>query len=322
MNNKGHPGKEGGGGLRISPLFNDAFLKIFGSQDSKRVTQSLVNAILRLAEIEQIGEVEQISADAASPGGIAVKSPRTDVLVVTDEGELVDLEAERHAVNVDNKLVFYASRLLSEHVPKGDDKGYDEMPRVVAITLLEGRTIFDGKEFLSDGRVRWIQGDELIDGSDRMVFIVVELDKVRKRYTANDEEVARDESLAWLYLLAGGCRNDEETDRIVSDFPTMQEFAQRYRIAMDDPELKHTYDLYIESELEYNSRLHADMKELLDEAVEEAVGKAVEEAVGKSKLEVLADLVRDGFLDEHVAAERAGVSLEMLHEAVGGKASG
>lgn len=308
MGNKGNPDKENGGKLRLSPLFNDAFLKIFGSQDSKRVTRSLVNAILRLAKIEQIGEVEQISADAANPGGIEIKSPRTDVLVITDEGELVDLEAERHAVNVDNKLLLYASRLLSEHMPKGNDKDYNEMPRVVAITLLEGRTIFDGKEFLSDGRVRWIQGDELIDGSDRMVFILVELDKVRKCYTANDEEVMGNESLAWLYLLAGGCCNDEETDRIVSSFPTMQEFAQRYRIAMDDPELKHTYDLYIESELEYNSRLHADTKRLLDEAVEEAVGK--------SKLEVLAGLVRDGLLDEHIAAERAGVSLEKLREAV------
>lgn len=143
------------GKLRISPLYNDVFLKIFGSQDSKHVTRSLVNAILRLADIEEIGEVEQISADATRPGGIALRSPRTDVLVVAGEGDQVDLEAERHDVNVNNKHLFYASRLLSEHVRKGDNEDYDEMPRVVAITLLEGRTMFEGKEFVSNGLVRW-----------------------------------------------------------------------------------------------------------------------------------------------------------------------
>ena len=308
------------GKLRISPLFNDVFLKIFGSQDSKHVTRSLVNAILRLADIEEIDEVEQISADATRPGGIALKSPRTDVLVVAGEGDLVDLEAERHDVNVNNKLLYYASKLLSEHVPKGGNEDYDEIPRVVAITLLEGRTMFEGKEFVSNGLVRWLRGDELVDGSDRMAFVVVELDKVWERYTANSEEIASDESLARLYLLAGGCLDDEEADRIVGYFENIREFAERYRIAMDDPELKHTYDLYVESELEYNSRLHADQRRLRREAYEDGWQKGREDGWQKGRedgaVEVLAGLVRDGLLDESEAAERAGVTLEELREAI------
>ena len=95
-------------------------------------------------------------------------------------------------------------------------------------------------------------------------------------------------------------------------FEDIREFAERYRIAMDDPELKHTYDLYVESELEYNSRLHADQRRLRREAYEDGWQKGREDGA----VEVLAGLVRDGLLDESEAAERAGVTLEELREAI------
>ena len=46
---------------RFSPLFNDAFLKIFGSADSAPVTQPLVNSILRAVGIPEVEKIEHIS---------------------------------------------------------------------------------------------------------------------------------------------------------------------------------------------------------------------------------------------------------------------
>lgn len=60
---------------RFSPLFNDAFLRIFGSSDSAPVTQPLVNAILRAVGMPEIDGIEHISADASLPGGIECKTP-------------------------------------------------------------------------------------------------------------------------------------------------------------------------------------------------------------------------------------------------------
>ena len=51
-----------------------------------------------------------------------------------------------------------------------------------------------------------------------------------------------DESLAWLYLLAAGYEHPEEVNLIMDNFPTMEEFAARYGIALGDPILKRAYD--------------------------------------------------------------------------------
>ncbi len=263
------------GPLRISPLFNDAFLWIFGRQDSKEVTRSLVNAVLSRAGIPQIGEVAELRADTASPGGIELRTPRTDVVIVSEEGMLINLEAQRERVNVNNKALFYASKLLCEHTPKGGASNYSALPQVVVIMLVEGWNVFGGDSFLSVGRIRWRHdgggGTEAVgneerdverqpdgeyeDGSDRALYVIVELDKVKKRYTAKQEEVLGDESLAWLYLLAGGYRDDHGMDAMMEQFDTIQEFAERYRLAMGDPELKRAYERYCEARMEYNDMI-------------------------------------------------------------------
>ena len=79
---------------------------------------------------------------------------------------------------------------------------------------------------------------------------------MKKRYTANDEELATDEALAWLYLLADGYRDDHEMEQVMEQFDTIEEFAKRYKLAMGDPELKRAYERYFEERLEYNDRLH------------------------------------------------------------------
>ena len=254
-----------GGATRISPLFNDVFLKVFGSPDSKPATRILVNAILTSVGIEPIGEIRELSADAVSGSGIKLRTARLDVVVVSEEGTIVDLEAQRYHANVTNKALFYASKLLTEHMPKGGSGDYNDLPRIVSITLLEGHKVFEGDKDLSVAQMRWKRDRDTVDGTDRMVFVVVELDKIKKRYTEKGLGSIKDEGTAWLYALANGYRDDEEMDGLMSDFPTLREFAERYKRAIDDPEVKRAYDLYVESTLEYNQIVHDAQKKGHDE---------------------------------------------------------
>ena len=245
----GEAGREGP--ERISPLFNDLFLRLLGSQESKGVTRSLVNAVLRLAGAPAVGDVRELRCDVTSAGGIAMRSPRVDVLVVSDDGAVVDLEAQRERVNVDNKVLFYASKLLCEHTPKGGPRDYSRLPQVIVIMLVEGWACFRGQAFLHVGRVRWKSEDGIEDGSDRVLYVVAELDKVAKRYTVDDEKLATDEGLAWLYFLAKGYREDD-MEEVMRCFPDIREFAEHYKIALGDPDLKRTYERYCEARTEYN----------------------------------------------------------------------
>ena len=264
-----HSNQTGGRTTRISPLFNDVFLKVFGSPDSKTVTRNLVNAILSLAGAEPIGEVEELRADAVSGSGISMRTARLDVLVVSEKGALVDLEAQRYHANIGNKALFYASKLLTEHTPKGGKGDYNDLPRVVSITLLEGQEVFEGAEVLSVGRVRYKRDKATVDGTDRMLFLVAELDKIKERYTANGQDRVEGEATAGLYALANGYRDDEEMDGLMNHFPTLREFAERYKRAIDDPEVKRAYDRYVESTLEYNQIVNDAQKKGHDEGQRE-----------------------------------------------------
>lgn len=270
-----------GAPTRFTPLFNDAFLRIFGSADSEPVTKPLLNAVLRKVGLEELDRIESISTDASLPGGVECKTPRLDVVVVCDDGRLIDLEAQRRKVDVGAKSLLYAAKLLVENTPKGKDDSYRHMPHVVAVVLLEGSTVVpDPGRFISVCKMRWDAERPLggpLDGPDNIVVVLAELDKVRARYNDGEhmDEVLTDESLAWLYLLAIGYEDPEEVNAIMKSFPTMEEFATRYGIALGDPDLKRAYDRYWESELEYNSIMEAAREDGREEGRKEGHEEAV-----------------------------------------------
>ena len=303
-------GKHSGGTKapeRFSPLFNDAFLRIFGSPDSAPVTQPLVNAILRAVGIQEIEKVERIAADAALLGGVKCKTARLDVVVLADNGRIVDLEAQRRKVDVETKSMFYAAKLLAENTPKGRGEDYADVPQAIVIVLLEGRIMFpDEPQFLSVCRMRWRLSDgREADGPDRIVLVVAELDKVRERYNdpENLDDVLADESLAWLYLLAVGYKDPGEVARMTEEITNMEEFAERYGIAVDDPDLKRKYDAWWQAEMEYNSMMSYARREGLADGLREGradglrEGRAdgLREGREKERKSILAALRAAGF---------------------------
>ena len=161
---------------RISPLFNDLFLRIFGSKGSEPVTMSLLNSIFRVVGIPEITRIDSLVADSAGTGGVNLKTSRFDVLVEADDSRIVDLEAERREVKTDNKSLFYASKLYCEHSPKGPNADYGLMPQIVVVTLHEGHVLRADECWLSIGRFMWNRDGLITEGSDRMLFVSVELD--------------------------------------------------------------------------------------------------------------------------------------------------
>ena len=110
---------------------------------------------------------------------------------------------------------------------------------------------------------------------------------MRARYNRGGlEEVLSDESLAWLYVLAAGYEDPEEVDRIMESFPTIEEFAERYGIAIGDPDLKRAYDKYYESILEYNSAMYTAEKKGFergyDDGVEQGLADGREQGIERS----------------------------------------
>lgn len=180
---------------RIEPLFNSAFARIFGREESKPLTRGLVNAVLKRIGVEPIGIIDWIDAEHTAVGGsVSCKTPRMDIRIIAP-GRVVDVEAQGYPEDLENRSLFYGAQLLCENMFEGTP--YSELPQAIVITLLDAPSLFPEAEgFVHACQMRWrVDGGDDADATDRMLFAVVELEKVRKRYNRLDKEVLADEQI-------------------------------------------------------------------------------------------------------------------------------
>ena len=263
---------------RIEPLFNEMFIRIFGSDRSYNLTKSLVNSIFEKVGLEPIETIYSLDAEhAIVDGSIDCKTPRLDVQIVAS-GQVIDLEAQNKNDAIGDRFLFYGTKLIAKHAKSGTR--YADMPKVIVITLLDNVSILDDSEdFVSIAKMRW--GNESGDvASDKLTFVLVELDKFRRQYDMLDKEVLSDPTLAWLYLLTKGFKSEREVDQIMDAFPSLEEFAELYGYALNDPKVERAYDDMISAELEYNSRQDF-YKKLEREGFEKGVERGVEQVIAK-----------------------------------------
>ena len=75
------------------------------------------------------------------------------------------------------------------------------------------------------------------------------------------ESVKDDPLLRWLYLLDEGYKNDHEMEVLSSMTEGMRNFAKRYRVSLDDPDLRRMYDYEMSAKRDQASReYNAEMK--------------------------------------------------------------
>ena len=242
------------GRVPISPLLARAFDFIFGKEESKPATLDLTNAVLARFGLEPIGEIDAIDAEHTALGGaVECKMPRMDVRIVAERrSRVVDLEPQRYPDDVDNRSLLYGAQSLCENTPAG--VGYGELPQVVVITLLDAAPLFPGAEGYAHAcRMRWEVDGEEVPGTDRMLFVVVELRKVRERYNSLSQEVLGDALLSWCYLLTQGYESREEVDMIAERMPAARDFAKMYDLAVEDPKVKRAHEDAVSAGREYDS---------------------------------------------------------------------
>ncbi len=289
----------------IDPLFNEAFIRIFGSQSSREITKGLLNSIFEHVGIDLLEEIDEISAEHTSvEGSVNCKSPRFDVRLLS-ANRAIDLEAQCYPEDIENRSLFYASQLMVANTRRGL-KSYKGIPQVIIVTLLNDEALFsDSESFVEVAGMRWTAEEEPQNlTSSRILFVVVELEKVRKRYTELTDEVLGDELLSWAYLLVRGYRNKKDVSEIMSCHHSIEQFAELYGYAVGDPEVVKAYDAYQSAELEYQSR-----QDYLARKEHEAAERGIQKGIKQEKTAVACRLLKMGTLDFEQIAVAAGISV-------------
>ena len=287
-------------GEAIDPLFNDAFVHVFGREESKVVTRGLVNSILREVGIEELGEINEIHSEHTDIGeAVGCKGSRFDVLVVADERRyIVDIEAERHSGDIANRALLYGCRIMSTYTQKG--MGYDDLPHVIVMVLLDAQRKLEGDGIVTTASFKWQLGASSVEATDRLQIVLVDLAMARKRYNRAVEVPAGDEMAAWLYALTRGYKEKKGLVSIMEKFPSIEEFAARYNRAVSDPAIIAAYEAEADNWRERESRerwLEGERKKAQEEGHKEGLEQGLEQG-----LELASSVLREQGVEESTIA--------------------
>ncbi|MBQ9041530.1 MAG: PD-(D/E)XK nuclease family transposase [Eggerthellaceae bacterium] len=279
--------------VRIDPMFNDAFVHVFGRSDSRNVTKAFINSVFRNVGIDEIDEIDSIHAEYTDMGEVVgCKATRFDVLIFADN-QIVDLEAERHDTQLGDRAMLYGARLLSTHTELG--LSYADMPQVVIVLLIDVASQFDaGDDLVFASNTSWFVNGQPVYATEKLKIVAVNLRKARKRYN-RFEDIPDDEMAAWLYILANGYKSNEEIERTVEKFPSIEEFAKRYGKAISDPSLMAAYEQEARNWRESESferwladKESNDIEQGLEQGLEQATALLAEMGLGEEAIEEFA----------------------------------
>ncbi len=225
----------------ISPKTDFAFKKIFGSEQSKDILISFLNAIIYSGE-EKIQDLEIIDPYNA-PSIVSLKDSYLDVKAVLDDNTKVIIEMQVESVEGFSKRVTYnLSKTYSNQLSSGE--GYLQLNPVIALTITDFKIFKKTKEVIS--RFSFIEEKKkFIYQDDQMKMVFVELPKFKK-------ELAELETITdkWIYFLkqAPSLEIIPETMPRVPALKKAMEIAQRAQLTFAEEERLYKQEVFFQDQ--------------------------------------------------------------------------
>ena len=262
----------------IDPLVDFAFKKIFCSEPNKDLLIAFLNGVFRgrkhITDLKY--SKNEYPGDTDAEGGAIF-----DLLCITDKGENFIIEVQRgKQEHFKQRTLFYTSRLISDQAPKGRraDWGYN-VTEVYLIAILEDFVLEDSPadSYIHDVSLCYNESGEIFN--DQLGYTYIELRKFVKTAEELENDLDR-----WLYIL----KNMSSMDKIPV-YLRKPIFEKLFNIAEYS-------NLTKEDRMLYDSSLKRkwDNKNVLDYAIKEGEIKGRAEGITEGKLEVAAEMRKEG----------------------------
>jgi len=285
----------------INPKINFAFKKIFGSEDSKDILVSFLNALIY--EAQPIIQDLEILNPYLAPKIRGIKDTYLDIkakIIDSETKEDRTVIIEMQVLNVEGfekRILYNAAKSYSIQLTTG--QGYNLLNPVIALTITDfvmfadlpnvtSRFVLKEKDFLIDYPIYDIE------------LIFVELPKFKKELAALEDIIDK-----WLFFLNNA--------RKLQDVPP----------AMDNiPELKKAFYIANQANLNLDELEEQEKSEIFIQDQRGAITKAAKESLEQGRQEGLAEGLQQktyeiakkmlGVLDDRAIAEMTGLTLEEL----------
>ena len=265
-------------------LKNDIMFKaFFGRKGNEKYLKEFLESLLKI-HIEKIdirSEVSLLKLDEKEKGG------RLDLEAKLNDGLIVNIEMQlRNLENMEKRTMYYASKILSREVERGEK--YERINPIIMVNILDYE-LFGFKEYVHKTEIvlKEHKDYEAIKG---MQWYFIELPKFRASNPDMGDKVNQ-----WLALIdsedRGLLKMAEEKNK------TIKEAKKEVEYLTGDEEVKRLAELREKWEMDRNSEIGQAQKE----------GKA--EGILERNIEIAKSMLKDG-MDLEIVMKYTGLTKE------------
>jgi len=266
-----------------------AFKKVFGSEESKDILISFLNAVDLFDGKQKIA-----SLTIVDPYNIpmlkGMKDTFVDVKAVLDDGSHVIIEMQvLNTEGLEKRILYNAAKKYASQLKKGD--GYSLLNPVIALTITDFVLFDDLPDMIS--RFKLIEKKELIEYMDDIELIFIELPKFTKGEAALDGVLDK-----WIYFIKNAGSLDYVPKNLDAELQHAFKIANEANFSEEELELQHRKKdwVYIQK-----SSIDLAKRQGLEQGIEQGIEQVVMTAYrAEVKVALIAQIT--GLDDEQIKA--------------------
>lgn len=279
----------------INPKTDFAFKKIFGSEHSKDILISFLNAIL-YNEQDAIQDLV-ILDPCQAPRIEGIKESYLDVKATLADGKTVIIEMQvLNLLGFEKRVLYNAAKAFSIQLGVGDD--HTLLNPVIALTITDFEMFPSNDRIIS--RYRLKEKDDLTDYSDDIELVFVELPKFKK--ALDDLETLVDK---WLYFLQAANQLESVPPRMAEVPAIRRAFTVAEQSKLNRKELEILEQRQMVLHDNRNAILYAERKGH-QKGMEEGLEAGRQEGENRKTLEIARSLL--DVLDVETIARKTGLT--------------
>lgn len=235
-----------------------AFKRIFGSEDTKDILLSFLNAILKPGSGEELADLTLADREL-DPERLKDRELRLDIRATTASGEIIDLEVQ--VVNhhdIDRRTLYHWARLFYGQLREGGR--FKDLRRTIAVDVLKFDWFAKDQRYHHVFHVREDESGEMLCKHLECHLLEIPKFKNLSRPPINTLE-------KWLVYL--GNVEGESMKTIAEEEPAIQHALTIEEIFWQDEKERRYYEMRQDGLLDYRSELSAVREESLKEGRED-----------------------------------------------------
>ena len=305
--------------MRFLDLKTDfAFKKVFGSEESKPLLMSFLNALLYSE-----GDVKITDLTIVDPYNIpmlkGMKDSFVDVKAILSDGTkvIIEMQVLWHE-GFEKRVLYNAAKNYSIQLEKGED--YHLLNPIIALSIVDFIMFEESDKVITHFKL--LEKEEFIDYTDDLELVFIELPKFTRAL-----EALRDIKEQWIWFV----KNSGSMEYIPTDLPDVIQdafkTANEANLTREEQEWQYKKREFImvqrsivQSAEKFGMQkglhegLEKGLQQGLKQGLEQGLEQGIEQGLERGKMETACQLIHDFRLSVEEVAEKLGIPQETLRD--------